>query len=235
MKTQFNLTVAAPCSEKFENFTKTASGGFCESCSREVIDFTSMSEKEISKFFQKRKERTCGRFNATQLKAYNKPLFVEHRKSYGFLSALGLSMIALLLSNPSIAQEKKPAIEVLSSSMYLKNNSLKKESKKAKTIKGVVSDKIGPLPGASVLLKGTLIGTDTDIEGKFTFPKPLLPGDILVFSYLGYESIEVKIKNIMPLLKINMVEGDIAILGAVGVEKLHKSKRSLWDRIKSIF
>ena len=99
----------------------------------------------------------------------------------------------------------------------------------------MVSDKISGLPGASILLKGTVIGTDSDFEGKFTFPKLLKPGDILVFSYLGFETVEIIIKENSSFLKILMKESDYGILGAVSAEKVHKSKRSLWDRIKSLF
>lgn len=37
-----------------------------------------------------------------------------------------------------------------------------------KTITGIVSDTLGPLPGAHVIIRGTEIATDTDLEGKYT-------------------------------------------------------------------
>ena len=53
------------------------------------------------------------------------------------------------------------------------------------TISGVVSDENGlPLPSATVLVKGTKNGTQTDFDGKYTIKAQL--GDILVFSYVGY-------------------------------------------------
>lgn len=58
------------------------------------------------------------------------------------------------------------------------------------TINGTVSDKNGPLPGATVLVKGTTNGTQTDFDGNFTL-SGVSAGDILEFSYVGYESSEL--------------------------------------------
>lgn len=48
----------------------------------------------------------------------------------------------------------------------------------------------GPLPGASVFVKGTQIGVVTDFDGKYTLDK-VENGNILVFSYIGYKAREV--------------------------------------------
>ena len=57
-----------------------------------------------------------------------------------------------------------------------------------KTISGTVSDESGPLPGVSILIKGTSKGTDTDFNGKYSISAKT--GDILVFRYLGYKQTE---------------------------------------------
>jgi TonB-linked SusC/RagA family outer membrane protein len=49
----------------------------------------------------------------------------------------------------------------------------------------VSADKIGPLPGVTVLVKGTSIGTSTDAEGNFTLKVPA-GSDALLVSYVGY-------------------------------------------------
>ena len=48
-----------------------------------------------------------------------------------------------------------------------------------------------PIIGASVVLKGTRIGTATDYDGRFSLKAPL--GDTLVISFIGMETTEVKI------------------------------------------
>ena len=51
-----------------------------------------------------------------------------------------------------------------------------------------------PIPGATVLIKGTAIGTTTDFEGNFALD--VLPGkNVLVFSFIGYISQEVNVSQ----------------------------------------
>ena len=57
------------------------------------------------------------------------------------------------------------------------------------TVSGTVSEENGPLPGASVLVKGTSTGTQTDFDGNYSINAS--PTDVLVFSYVGYASQEV--------------------------------------------
>ena len=57
-----------------------------------------------------------------------------------------------------------------------------------KTITGTVSDETGPLPGVSVLIKGTTNGTETDFDGKYSIDTKV--GDVLVYSFVGMKSQE---------------------------------------------
>ena len=61
-------------------------------------------------------------------------------------------------------------------------------------IKGkVVDDQNLPLPGASVLVQGTLRGTMTDIDGNYSISA--LPADTLVFSMVGTSTLKVGVGN----------------------------------------
>ena len=64
---------------------------------------------------------------------------------------------------------------------------------KHKTIHGIVSDPAGPLPGATILVKGTTRGAQTDFDGKYTIKAS--KGETLIFSYVGYTSKQFKIGN----------------------------------------
>ncbi len=57
-----------------------------------------------------------------------------------------------------------------------------------KTISGTVTEESGALPGVSVLVKGTLSGQETDFDGKYSIKAKA--GDVLVFRYLGYKTVE---------------------------------------------
>lgn len=58
-----------------------------------------------------------------------------------------------------------------------------------RTVSGTVTDGEGmPLPGVNVTVKGTTSGTQTDFEGMYTVE--VSTGDVLVFSYVGFETQE---------------------------------------------
>nr|WP_315191366.1 outer membrane beta-barrel protein [uncultured Flavobacterium sp.] len=63
-------------------------------------------------------------------------------------------------------------------------------------ISGILTDKDSnnqPLPFANVLIKGTKIGLNTDLDGKYTLA--IAPGNYIVqFSFVGYESVEVPVE-----------------------------------------
>ena len=62
-------------------------------------------------------------------------------------------------------------------------------------IQGTVTDQKGEaLPGVSIKVKGTTLGTVTDGEGRYTINAPEGTA-VLVFSYLGYDSQEVAVNN----------------------------------------
>ena len=64
----------------------------------------------------------------------------------------------------------------------------------AQEISGTVSDATGPLPGASVVVKGTTTGSQTDFDGNYTLND--VPEDAtLVFSYIGYANQEVAVNG----------------------------------------
>ncbi|MEM6686897.1 MAG: carboxypeptidase-like regulatory domain-containing protein [Bacteroidota bacterium] len=98
-------------------------------------------------------------------------------------------------------------------------------AQKGRIIKGTVSDLKGPLVGANVILKGENQGAVTNSKGEFTFPVVLETGDVLVISFLGYESIEYKIRENTNFVKAVLSDEVIEFMGAVNTNKRYKSKR----------
>lgn len=218
MKNQFNLEINKPCSENFNQFTPTKDGGYCGSCQKEVIDFSKMNSEEIINFFKnKSNQDTCGKFNTNQLKTNteNPP----QRKKFSFWSGIGLACLSLFSFNTIQAQTE----------VTTQDTSKTKAQENSINIKGTVSDDTGSLPGVSVVLQGKTIGTETDFDGYFEFPKPLKKGDVLVFSFVGMESQKVVISNDNSTsnieLKVNMNSPSCFLLGKVAVKKIYKSKR----------
>lgn len=96
-------------------------------------------------------------------------------------------------------------------------------SQNAKKISGVVVDKSGlPIPGLTVAIKGTTIGTTTDFEGNFKLDTKTT-NPVLVFSYLGYVTQEKVVGN-QNSFKITMSE-DVQSLDEVVVVGYGQQKK----------
>ena len=59
----------------------------------------------------------------------------------------------------------------------------------AQTVTGTVSDDVGPLPGASIVVKGTTNGTQSDFDGNYTI-------DVDAGATVGFSNVGVKTKEI---------------------------------------
>jgi hypothetical protein len=96
-------------------------------------------------------------------------------------------------------------------------------------VKGTVYDENGPLPGANVILKGSSVGTASDMDGNFEFPQKLKKGDVLIFSYVGLETQFVTIENqdsaLNVTLKLDSGIEEIIVVGKVATKKVYSSKK----------
>jgi len=84
-----------------------------------------------------------------------------------------------------------------------------------RTVKGIVTDDIGPLEGATVVLKGTSIAVETDEKGTFIFPQKLKENDQLEVIQLGYKNQEIRIDADTSFVKFNLTDYDIVIVGSL--------------------
>ena len=93
-----------------------------------------------------------------------------------------------------------------------------------KNISGTVMDQTGnPIPGVSVMIKGTSIGTITNIDGKFSLTDVTIK-DVLVFSFIGMSTQEIQVaENIV--FNVTMNEDVIGLqeVVAVGYGTMKKS------------
>ncbi len=224
MRQQLNLKINSPCSENFNKFGKTEKGGFCNTCKKEVIDFRNMTATELVKFFENNQSHTCGIFKTSQMKTYSNSVTTHKKAKLQYLKVLGfvaLSMFAF--QNIEAQQTNKTKVE--------QTTNVQKG-----LLAGIVLDQDDlPLPGVSIVLKGTKMGTTTNFEGKYTFPKQLKKDDVLVFSYLGYSPKRVKIKENQTSLDLIMDAELVELMGAVSDNQVYASKRTLWQKIKGIF
>lgn len=95
-----------------------------------------------------------------------------------------------------------------------------------KKITGVVKDSKGePLPGVTVLIKGTSLGTATDTEGRFTLSAVGDNKPVLTFSFIGMKVKEMVAYADKPLSVV--LEDDVSVMDEVVVAGyFNKSKES---------
>lgn len=230
MKQKLNISIPEPCHEDWNKMTPTEKGKFCGVCTKEVVNFTSFSDEQLIKYFNKNK-KLCGHFNKDQL---NRDLVLARRDNRSIPSYIvaGLFSLFLLNSNTTKAQEK-PKTEQ-SDKKYTSiplSNTLAKDSI---TVSGIVVDENNIfLPGATVMVKGTTNGTVTDFDGKFNLDCNI--GETLEISYIGYETTHYVVttkNNISIKLTENYeLEGEVIIM---------ESKRrwitgNLFTRLTNIF
>lgn len=104
MKTKYKLTIPEPCTESWDKMTPNENGRFCLSCSKTVIDFTSMLSSEIEHFFiQNQNKNVCGRFKNSQLETItiqipSRILHTQTNYHKMFLLALFIAMGTTLFS-----------------------------------------------------------------------------------------------------------------------------------------
>lgn len=95
-------------------------------------------------------------------------------------------------------------------------------------VKGVVlsAEENTALTGVNIYLKDTNVGTFSDVNGKFVFPRKLRTGETLVFSFVGLKKQEYTVAANMPeLIEIRMEEDPLNVLGEVWIDVPEKSKQ----------
>jgi TonB-linked SusC/RagA family outer membrane protein len=98
----------------------------------------------------------------------------------------------------------------------------------------VVSEKSEPLPGVTVLVKGTTNGTGTDVDGRFTIQAPDKQDVTLVLSFLGYKAQEVVVKPDQVRLEVKLTPEAAALEDVVVIGYGTVRKRDLTGAVTSV-
>ncbi|MCQ4872275.1 SusC/RagA family TonB-linked outer membrane protein [Butyricimonas paravirosa] len=100
------------------------------------------------------------------------------------------------------------------------------QQRKELRISGIVKDKKGTLlPGVTILIKGTTVGTSTGQNGQFVFTIPQRDSVVLCFSFIGMISREVEYKGEKELVVV--LEEEKKVIEEVivtGYQKIRKSE-----------
>ncbi|MDD3722772.1 MAG: SusC/RagA family TonB-linked outer membrane protein [Lutibacter sp.] len=93
-----------------------------------------------------------------------------------------------------------------------------------KTVTGNVSDASGPLPGVTVLIKGTKTGTQTDFDGNYSIKATT--GTVLQFSFIGMKSVEQAVgasNSINIVMQEDAQSLEEVVVTALGISREKKS------------
>lgn len=147
MERNYKISIPESCSEDWNKMTPNVNGRFCMSCSKTVVDFTSMLPEEIQYYFiQNQNERICGRFKQSQLdnitiQIPNHVLYSQTSYHKMFLLALFIAMGTSLFSCADKEGNKKKIdqIEIVENASLNQDGDISScyghqiESKKEKT------------------------------------------------------------------------------------------------------
>ncbi|RZK56316.1 MAG: hypothetical protein EOO91_12370 [Pedobacter sp.] len=236
------ITIPKPCTENWGNMKPLEKGRFCESCEKEVLDFTKFSTTELQNYFKYPKGNVCGRINKRQLIDFIPKPVPSNKFKYLSYKLFVASSLTLLTSTKSYSNE------------FLSNeNFFQDDTKSSKlnvpvkhtdtliTISGLVIDNSDGLtvPGVSIAVKGGQNIVTTSIDGKFKIQVKRNANQkvVLVSKYIGYETKETVVdvaiaKNLeIRIEAVSNLLGEITTIVAGGIIV----KRSLPNRIGYFF
>lgn len=225
------LSIPNPCTEKWQQMTPTQKGAFCQQCSKEVIDFTQTTKHELVKKITQG-EQICGRFKPEQLNVPLKKDTASALRKRALL--LGFTSI-LATASPSMAQEQPSTKPTQTIEHVLGSIAVKPNPKPSHLIiTGTVKDHSGPLPGATVGIKGTELKTETDFNGNFSFQinQSYLYSEVtFIVNYIGFIELEQKVILDSSHTEIELIEMEEAWLGEIVIYE----KPNFLQRVGNLF
>lgn len=237
----FKITIPKPCSANWANMKPLEQGRFCDSCKKEVLDFTQFSTSELLDYFKYPKGNVCGRINNIQLADFIPKATQD--KSFKYLSYkfLVASSLTLLTSTKSYSKETSNPVNTYQDDMKSRKTIIPvKETDTLTTISGVVKDNNDGLPisGVSISIKGILGTVSSDADGKFKIQIKLSTNqkNILISKYLGYETMETEVssanrQNLQIKLSPSVgLMGEVVVTGGIIVKKSIPSRIAYFFR-----
>lgn len=100
------------------------------------------------------------------------------------------------------------------------------------TIQGIVADQSNSgLPGVNVSVRGTQLGTITDVNGRYTLTVPA--NSVIIFSFIGFETIETSV-NGRSSINVQLVESTLALSEVVVIGYGTTTKKEITGAVVSL-
>ena len=223
--------------------TPADKGRFCLNCQKTVTDFSKLSDTELIELLQSKQASTCGRFLPEQLnRVLTTSIPAQDRRRTPFMPIAAIATALTIMAPSAKAVNAPQKIQCSVDDEGKQTATLISHQDPTGSISGIVltdTDAL-PLPGATIKIKNTHIGTQTDQSGNFrlripdNFRKKVL---ILEVSFIGYEkkTVKVVLKDAKPL-EIRLQEDTTALGEYIIVSQCdpdNQKKLSPWEKLNS--
>jgi hypothetical protein len=211
MKKSIKIQIPEPCHENWDKMTASAQSRFCNACSRVVVDFSVMSDKEVFNYISNTSSKICGRVSDDQL---NRPIqmpFERKRISLKYLWSLLISSFLVTYKTHAQGRLKVDSIRATMSAPLIRaiedvqiitvgmihNTESKRPKHLTQIIRGKVTTENGEaVPCATVSIPGSKQSTITDTCGEFKLTiRSSFRHSLLSVTSVGYEAVSVDFKK----------------------------------------
>lgn len=172
--TSFKLKIESPCQENWGIMHANEGGKFCDSCQKNVVDFTTKSPREIARIISEAQGKTCGRFTSTQLGQVYSVLPPQRNEAHWY-NAVAASFLVMLGVKTTHAQDVplKTQIQIIEKNEpSLIGDTILVEQKVEERIFKIEGQMVdaetgGPIPFQKISDITRRFGAFSDVDGKF--------------------------------------------------------------------
>ncbi len=195
---QFKLNIPNPCHEDWNQMTETQKGAFCKACSKEVLDFSKMTDEQLIEQLSQNfnSSGSCGRFNSNQLQRYYSPITSKKHNSTNWY----MRPVAFLFGIMGLTIPFGLKAQNVQNAKSAKENKTDIQSEKFEIAGIVIDHESGeaiPYASISIFEDSTyLSGSTSDFNGKFRIKLNREQFEqnkfTIQFGHLGYKTLKVK-------------------------------------------
>lgn len=175
---KIQISIPKPCSEDWSKMTPTERGRFCAMCTKEVVDFTKISDAQLVKYLSQSKNSICGHIRQNQLnrtiEALNEPKSqIQYRPWFERV----LAATVFLFTLGSVKGQSQPSVNEVSQNQVARletqfEQTISKPDESTSheiILRGIVLDSLNnePLPFAQLVCRSSQVSGATDVNGQF--------------------------------------------------------------------
>ena len=225
---KLQLSIPEPCHENWHMMTPTQQGRFCNACSKEVVDFSMMTDTEVLNYFTSiTYEKVCGRALPSQLDRTIDWPKDPKKRLFWYWNYIVMFFMFFSKANTVKAQGSVKRIIEISNTPACKVGETVKSS--SRVISGKVTDIDGnPVSFATIKIKGLLTGLSADANGAYLIR--VNPNNVLLISGAGYKEVQVPV-GAQKVINTVLERGTDSDLKEMAISRTYCIKRS--SRIKA--